>query len=160
MICALEYITAYVLLIWAIYWYAVNQHDFVSDIQTPSRWWFSMGVFLMHEYFGWSRSRTFQSLINIYFPKIIGERVKKFPDIAFFTNFRNYLPWFVKFFSNIFVNLSKSFLELLTFQPETLKYFQNLTDEIVWIYPLPPTPTVVSHDRKEIKVADMILIVY
>ena len=40
--------------------------------------------------------RTFQSLINISFPKIVGEKgvgggVNKLPDIAFFTNFRNNL---------------------------------------------------------------------
>ena len=66
-----------------------------------------------------------------------GRGVKKFPDIAFFTNFRNNLPYFVKFFSNIFVNLLfiiRKF-KTTTFQSETLEYFQNLSDEIVWIDP-------------------------
>ena len=41
--------------------------------------------------------QTFQSLIYISFPKIVGEKgvggggVNKFPDIAFITNFRNNL---------------------------------------------------------------------
>jgi hypothetical protein len=112
----------------------VNQQDFVSDIQTPSRAWFSMGVsshawifgrinagakyryygrggwasFARPKYIGRSDRQTFQSLINISFPKIVGERGEGeiSGHTAFFTNFRNNLPWFVKFFSNIFVNVS------------------------------------------------------
>jgi hypothetical protein len=61
----------------------------------PSDGWIKIGVgggvlLIKHE--------TFQSLINLFFPKIFGERggegggVKKFPPIPFFSNFRINVP--------------------------------------------------------------------
>ena len=62
--------------------------------------------------------RTFQSLINISFPKIVGEAGEKtFSDMPFFhTN----LPKFVQFFSNNFVIFSNFFSELHIFCPTSM----------------------------------------
>ena len=64
--------------------------------------------------------RTFQSLINVSFPKIVGEPgagEKTFSDMPFFhTN----LPKFVQFFSNNFVSFSNFFSELHIFCPTSV----------------------------------------
>jgi hypothetical protein len=58
---------------------------------------------------------TFQSLINISFPKIVGEREegeKFFLGIQFINN----LLKFVQFFSDIFRKFIKNFPTIITFQ--------------------------------------------
>jgi hypothetical protein len=58
------------------------------------------------------KHETFQSLRNLLPKNIVCERVgegrgesKKFPELPFFSNFRNNVKEFVKYFGNIFLNL-------------------------------------------------------